>query len=116
MEKEKRDYRKELNAIRIEREEVQSRYAGLRKELESQNEELVHRMNNEYRDLEYSNINNDPVLVDMYERRAAYFRRSNNDISDFYDSIEQKERKIMDELDKKEYRIKKEMSSDEKNE
>ena len=71
--------------------------------------------NNEYRDLEYSNINNDPVLVDMYERRAAYFRRSNNDISDFYDSIEQKERKIMDELDKKEYRIKKEMSSDEKN-
>ncbi|SFU91685.1 hypothetical protein [Butyrivibrio sp. M55] len=114
MEEEKRDYRQELREIKIERENVQSRYAGIRKELEAQNEELVHRMNKEYRDLEYSNINNDPVLVDIYERRAAFFRRSNNNISEFYDSLEQKERKLMDELDKKEYKIKKEMSSDEK--
>lgn len=115
MEKEKRDYRKELNAIQIEREEVQSRYAGLKRELEDKNEELVYRIGKESSELDDPNINRESELVSIYEERLSLFRRHKNEQEEYYDVLEQQERGALQKLSDKERDIKVEMNKDNEN-
>ena len=115
MEKEKRDYRKELNAIQIEKEEVQSRYAGLRRELEDRNEELVYRIGKESSELDDPNINRESELVSIYEERLSLFRRHKNEQEEYYDVLEQQERGTLQKLSDKERDIKVEMNKDNEN-
>ena len=114
---EKRDYEKELSDIQRRREQIESSYHSIRREMEGVDDDITAKMqelSNDYN--EDSTMKPDAKLLDIYNERDEILRDMKSKQREFDEQIYEEYKKECEALDAEESEIRAEMKADEEDE